>query len=194
MGFSGLEISPYTARYYYNSGSGSQTIGYTLSISPENIDAYKRQGYCGNERVGWIGVEKAEEDYLAGEHGGALYIANPQGQIVSNLAQKEEKPSSNVYLTLDKSLQNYAEQALTGFTGAVVVIERDTGRVLALASSPGFDPNLFDPLNRNNADLLPDLLNDPERPDVQPRHAGTVSTRLGLQGHHVLCRTRKRTL
>ncbi|HSQ40182.1 MAG TPA: NTF2-like N-terminal transpeptidase domain-containing protein, partial [Anaerolineales bacterium] len=149
MQFSGLETNSYTSRYYANSGTASQTLGYTLSISPENIDAYKRQGYCGNERVGWIGVEKAEEDYLAGEHGGALYIVSPQGQIVSNLAQKEEKLSSDVYLTLDKNLQNYAEQALAGFTGAVAVIERDTGRVLALASSPGFDPNLFDALNRN---------------------------------------------
>jgi penicillin-binding protein 2 len=164
MGFSGLETTPYTSRYYHNSGSASQTLGYTLSISPENIDTYKRQGYCGNERVGSIGVEKAEEDYLAGKHGGTLYIVSPQGQIVSNLAQKQEQPSSNVYLTLDKNLQKYAEQALSGFTGAVVVIERDTGRVLAMASSPGFDPNLFDPLNRNNGDLLPKLLNDPNRP------------------------------
>ena len=163
-GYPGLVTNPYTSRYYHNSGSASQTLGYTLSISATNIDAYKRQGYCGNERVGWIGVEKAEEEYLAGEHGGALYIISPQGQIVANLAQKEEKPSSDVYLTLDQNLQNYTEQALGSFTGAVVVMERDTGRVLALASSPGFDPNLFDPLNRNNTDLLPELLNDPNLP------------------------------
>lgn len=164
MSFSGLVINPYTSRYYSNSGSASQTLGYTLSISPENIDSYKRQGYCGDERVGWAGVEKEEEAVLSGEHGGTLYIVSPQGQILSNLGQKEERPSSNVYLTLDKNLQNYAEQALAGFSGAAVVIERDTGRVLALASSPGFDPNLFDAQNRNNADLLPELLNDPERP------------------------------
>jgi cell division protein FtsI/penicillin-binding protein 2 len=164
MQFSGLETTPYTSRYYANSGSASQTIGYTLSISPENIDFYKRLGYCGNERVGGIGVEKAEETVLAGEHGGALYVASPQGQIVLNLGQKEEKPSSDVYLTLDKNLQNYAEQALAGFTGAVVVMERDTGRVLALASSPGFDPNLFDTLNRNYGELLPELLSDQELP------------------------------
>jgi penicillin-binding protein 2 len=164
MEFSGLETTPYTSRYYHNSGSASQTIGYTLSISPENIDSYKRLGYCGNERVGWIGVEKAEEDILAGEHGGTLTIVSPQGQIVTNLAQKEEKPSSDVYLTLDKNLQNYAEQALSGFTGAVVVIERDTGRVLALASSPGFDPNLFDALNRNNGEMVSELFVDPEQP------------------------------
>ena len=164
MGFSGLVTNPYTSRYYANSGSASQTIGYTLSISPEDIDAYKRRGYCGDERVGWDGIEKSQEKYLAGEHGGALYITNPQGQIVLNLAQKEPQPSSSVYLTLDKNLQNYAEQALGGFTGAVVVIERDTGRVLAMASSPGFDPNLFDPQNYNNGYLLNDLLNNPERP------------------------------
>jgi penicillin-binding protein 2 len=164
MSFSGLVLSPYTSRYYHNSGSASQTLGYTLSISPDNIDSYKRQGYCGDERVGWAGVEKEEEVVLSGEHGGTLYIVSPQGQILSNLAQKEERPSSSVYLTLDKDLQYYAEQALAGFTGAAVVIERDTGRVLAIASSPGFDPNLFDAQNRNNADLLPELLNDPERP------------------------------
>jgi penicillin-binding protein 2 len=164
MEFSGLVTNPYTSRYYANSGTASQTIGYTLSIFPEDLDRYKRQGYCGNERVGQIGVEKAEENYLAGEHGGTLYIANPQGQIIANLAQKEEKPSSDVYLTLDKNLQNYAEQALAGFTGAVVVIERDTGRVLALASSPGFDPNLFDANNFNNGYMVNNLLNDAARP------------------------------
>ncbi|WKZ53972.1 MAG: penicillin-binding transpeptidase domain-containing protein [Anaerolineales bacterium] len=164
MQFSGLVVNPYQTRYYHNSGIASQTIGYTLSISPENLDAYKRQGYCGNERVGWIGVEKAEESYLAGEHGGSLYVVNPQGQIVTDLAQKKEKPSSNVYLTLDKNLQLDAERALANFTGAVVVMERDSGRVLALASSPGFDPNLFDPQNYNNGELLPALLNNPDRP------------------------------
>ncbi len=164
MNFSGLVTNPYTSRYYANSGSASQTIGYTISISPENIDAYKRLGYCGDERIGWAGLEKEEEAVLAGGHSGTLYIASPQGQIISNLGQKQEQPPSNIYLTLDKNLQNYAEQALGGFIGAAVVIERDTGRVLALASSPGFDPNLFDPQNNNNGYMVTDLLNDPERP------------------------------
>jgi penicillin-binding protein 2 len=163
-GYSGLVTNSYTSRYYSYSGLASQSIGYTLSISPENIDSYKRQGYCGNERVGSAGIEGSQEERLAGKHGGTLYIANPQGQIVSNLAQSESQPASSVYLTLDKDLQNYAEQALGSFRGAAVVMERDTGRVLALASSPGFDPNLFDPLNPNNAEMLPELLNDLDRP------------------------------
>jgi penicillin-binding protein 2 len=163
-GFSGLVVTPYTSRYYANSGMASQTLGYSLGISPEDINTYKRQGYCGNERVGYAGIEKSREDLLAGKHGGTLYVADPQGQIVANLAQSEASPSSTVYLTLDKKLQKYADQALSGFTGAAVVIERDTGRVLAMASSPGFDANVFDPLNVNNAELLPQILNDPDRP------------------------------
>ena len=163
-GYSGLVVTPYTSRYYANSGAGSAVLGYTLSISPENIDAYKRQGYCGNERVGWSGVEKAEEDALAGKHGGSLYIINPQGQPASQLANVAPVESSDVYLTIDKNLQYYAQKSLSGFTGAVVVIERDTGRVLAMASSPGFDSNIFDPENINNGYLLSDLLNDPDRP------------------------------
>lgn len=165
-GYSGLVINPYTSRYYANSGAGSAILGYTLRISPENIDAYKRQGYCGNERVGWSGVEKAEEGLLSGKHGGTLYVVDAQGQLLSQLANVAPVESSDVYLTIDKELQYYAQKSLTGFRGAVVVIERDTGRVLAMASSPGFDSNLFDPENINNGYLLSDLLNDPERPLV----------------------------
>ncbi len=162
--FSGLVTSPYTSRYYHNSGIASQTIGYTLSISPETLDYYKRRGYCGDERVGWTGIERARESVLAGQHGGTIYVINPQGQVVTTLGQKESQPAGDVYLTLDKNLQFYAQQALAGFSGAVVVLERDSGRVLAMASTPGFDPNLFDPLNRNQVELLPQLFNDPRRP------------------------------
>src|SRR6185436_84932 len=56
-------------------------------------------------------------------------------------------------------------KALGGLTGAIVVIERDTGRVLAMASSPHYDPNLFEPTNPNNL-LLTELLNDTEQPLV----------------------------
>jgi penicillin-binding protein 2 len=163
-GYTGLVINPYTSRYYANSGAGSSVLGYAISISPDNIDAYKRKGYCGNERVGSSGVEKAEESLLAGKHGGSLYVVDPQGQLLSQLANVPAVESSDVYLTLDKNMEYYAQQAITGFTGAVVVIERDTGRVLAMASSPGFDSNLFDPQNVNNSYMLNDLLNDQDKP------------------------------
>jgi penicillin-binding protein 2 len=63
-----------------------------------------------------------------------------------------------VYLTIDRNLQNYTEQALKGFTGAAVVLERDTGRVLAMASSPDFDANAFQPTNPNQGSQLAGLI------------------------------------
>lgn len=161
----GLVVTPYEARFYHR-GLASQVVGYTQFISEENLDEYRRLGYRGDERVGAAGIEKWAEDFVAGEHGGSLYIVDPNtGQIISNIASSDPQPASSVYLTIDSNLQFYAQQALTGFRGAVVVLERDTGRVLAMASSPGFDANLFEPNNYNNS-LLSELLNDAEQPLV----------------------------
>jgi penicillin-binding protein 2 len=161
----GLVVNPYEARFYHQ-GLASQTVGYTQFISEENLNQYRRLGYRGSERVGALGIEKWAEDYLAGKHGGTLYVVDATtGQVVANIASSEPQPASSIYLTIDNNLQYYAQQALTGFRGAVVVLERDTGRVLAMASSPGFDANLFEPNNYNNT-LLTDLLNDPKTPLV----------------------------
>ena len=161
----GLVVTPYEARFYHQ-GLASQVVGYTQFISEENLDEYRRLGYRGDERVGAAGIEKWAEDYLAGKHGGSLYVVDPNsGQIVTNIASSEREPASSIYLTIDSNMQYYAQQALTGFRGAVVVLERDTGRVLAMASAPAFDANLFEPTNYNNS-LLSELLNDFEQPLV----------------------------
>jgi len=161
----GLVVTPYEARFYHQ-GLASQVVGYTQFISEENLDEYRRLGYRGDERVGAAGIEKWAEDYLAGKHGGSLYVVDPNsGQIVSRISESAPQPASSIYLTIDRDLQFYAQQALTGFRGAVVVLERDTGRVLAMAASPGFDANLFEPTNYNNT-LLTELINDAEQPLV----------------------------
>ncbi len=161
----GLSVTPYTSRYYFDGGLAPQTVGYTLSISAEDLDAYRRLGYRGDEKVGQAGIEKWAEDYLAGKHGGSLYVVDGNGQIVTRLGQSNPEPADSIYLTIDENLQFYAQKALGGLTGAIVVIERDTGRVLAMASSPHYDPNLFEPTNPNNQ-LLTDLLNDTDQPLV----------------------------
>ncbi len=159
----GLQYTTYTTRYYANQGFAAPITGYMLSISPDQLNEYRRRGYRGDERIGQQGIEKWAEDYLGGQHGGSLYVVNPDGQIVTRLGESAPKAADSVYLTIDTNMQYYAEQAIRNFRGAVVVMERDTGRVLAMASSPNYDPNLFDP-NTPNSDLLTTLLNDQNNP------------------------------
>jgi len=156
---SGLEWTPYNSRYYFEQGVGSNVVGYTQLISAEELEVYRRRGYRGDELVGQSGIERWAEDYLSGKHGGTLYVVNPTtGAIVTNVGERQPAPADSVYLTIDRNLQYYTEQAIKGFTGAAVVLERDTGRVLAMASSPGFDSNAFQPTNPNQGEELANLI------------------------------------
>jgi len=155
---SGLQWEQYTSRYYFEQGTASNVVGYTTFISADDLDTYKRLGYQGSERVGNAGIERSMEDYLAGKHGGTLYVVNPSnGQIVTKVGESEPQPSESVNLTLDRNLQYYAEKSIEAFRGAVVVMEVDTGRVLAMASSPDYDSNIFETNNPNSSERIAEL-------------------------------------
>ncbi|HCB00820.1 MAG TPA: hypothetical protein DEP19_00410 [Anaerolineae bacterium] len=154
----GLVVQEYESRYYAQSGLAPQVVGYTLPISAEQYDDFRRRGYNGSERIGQDGIEAWAEDYLAGKHGGILRVVSPTGQIISTLGQSSPEPADSVYLTIDSNLQSYAQRALEFFRGAIVVMEVDTGKILAMASSPEFDPNYFAPNNPNNQGIT-DMLN-----------------------------------
>jgi penicillin-binding protein 2 len=162
---SGVEVTPYNTRFYYDGGVAPQVTGYVQLVPAEELEAYQRKGYLGDEKVGVSGLERWGEDKLAGTHGGNLYVIDPQGQIVTRLASVEPVKSQSIYTTLDKNLQLGVQEALAGFAGSAVVIERDTGRVLAMASAPDYDPNLFDP-NNVNFQFLGQSLSDTRQPLV----------------------------
>jgi penicillin-binding protein 2 len=87
-------------------------------------------------------------------------VRDPNNNIITQLASKEPQPAQAVYTTLDYDLQLGLQRsnALSeGMLGAIVVLERNTGRVLAMVSSPGFNPNLFEPANYNYSYLIEDL-------------------------------------
>lgn len=167
----GLVVQSYSSRYYFKTGLAPQAVGFTLSISPEEYDAYRRRGYDGSEKVGQQGIERWAEDYLSGKHGGTLRVVSPTGQIISTLGQTRPEAADSVYLTIDSNLQEYAQTALEFFRGAIVVMEVDTGRVLAMASSPDFDPNYFEPNNPNNIGLG-NLLNNQANPTLNRASQG----------------------
>jgi penicillin-binding protein 2 len=160
----GLRINEFNARYYFDGGIAPHVTGYVLGIPAEELDAYKRKGYLGDEKVGWSGLEKYGEDDLMGKPLASLYVVDSAGQISTRLAESGPVMSESITTTIDADLQLQAQKAIMGFRGAVVVMERDTGRVLAMASSPGVDPNLFTPNNYNSSVLLEGFLSDPAMP------------------------------
>ena len=162
-GLGGLVMTKFESRYYYDDGVAPQAVGYALGINKDQLDEYKRKGYLGDEKVGQAGLEKYADEALAGKPSASLYVTDPNGQIVTKLNQSDPKPAQNITTTLDRELQVGAQQAISGFRGAIVVMELETGRVLAMVSSPTIDPNLFEPTNRNN-EGLDKILNEGDQP------------------------------
>ena len=162
--FTGLWMTKYSARFYNYGGVAPHTTGYVQSIFAEEVDEYRRQGYRGDEKVGAAGIEKWGEEYLAGIRGASLLVVDPQGQIVTRLGKRDSVASQSIYTTIDSEFQRGVQQAIAGFRGAIVVLEVDTGKVVAMASSPTFDPNSFETSNANSSYLLTDLFASEEQP------------------------------
>lgn len=94
-------------------------------------------------QIGKVGVEARLEDVLRGTAGTRRIEVNAVGRVIRELGRQEGEPGSTVRLTIDHRLQNYAQARLGEESAAVVVMDVETGDLLALASSPSFDPNLF---------------------------------------------------
>jgi penicillin-binding protein 2 len=159
----GLRIDEFRSRYYVDGGVAPHALGYLLLISEADLPAYQAQGYRQDERVGAAGLEAAFEPQLAGRRGGTLYLISPQGEILSLLASQPPEPAQSITTTLDKTLQMRLQDSLGDLRAAVVVMEMDTGRVLAMVSNPHFDPNAFD-LSTIDRSLLDSYFADPDRP------------------------------
>jgi len=153
-GLAGFYANEYSGRFYPDEGIAPHVTGYVGAIQAEEKDDYLRRGFRLDDRVGRAGLELWGEKYLLGQRGAALYVNDPQGSPITRLAQVETKPSQSIYMTIDRGLQLEAQKAIAGFSGALVILERDTGRILAMVSSPGFDPNAFEFLNYNSSPLL----------------------------------------
>ncbi len=159
----GLVMNTVRIRFHPDGSLAPQVLGYLAPLSPENLATFKARGYPADARVGAAGLEQSQESFLAGKPGGTLYVISPTGQIITTLVEAHPEPAQAVYTTFDRDLQKAAQRALGDFTGAIVVMNPQTGEILALVSTPGYDNNLFDPANPN-AILLPSILNDSRRP------------------------------
>jgi penicillin-binding protein 2 len=170
--YNAIIVSQYNSRLYYGNGIGSHVVGYTSAIQKEEISEYRRKGYLNNEKVGRKGLELWGESILTGVRGGTLYVFNPEGKPIAQIGSTPSQPGQDIYSTIDRDLQIGAQKALSIFTGSIVVLERDTGRVLAMVSSPGFDPNAYQTENANWNITLNKILNDPRNPQFNRASQG----------------------
>jgi penicillin-binding protein 2 len=167
----GLQVRVTNMRYYFGGGIASHVVGYVQPQSAEMQAFYRPLGYDGSELVGKTGLEQSQEAYLAGKQGGTLWVNSPTGTNLSILAQSDPQAAMSVFTTLDRDLQSQIEQTVMGqFTGSVVVLNRNTGEVLAMMSSPRYDSNYFNPNSYigtlNNGAEVQSYLDDQRHPLV----------------------------
>jgi len=170
----GLYREEKTGRTYPHGEAAPHVVGWVAPVPAEDLALYRSRGYRGDEMVGVAGLEAWGEDILAGQHGGTLAIVTSKGEEVTQLRHREAAPGRSIYTTLDRDVQERAQQILGGRRGAIVVIDVQSGAIRALVSGPGFDPNIFvgptSDVDRSR------VLADPSHPLVNRALQGTYPT------------------
>lgn len=195
----GIDVTNQPLRVYPNGDLASNVLGYISKISSDE-EKYTEKGYdVSSDYVGTAGIEAAFEDRLRGSKGGRIVRLNKYGRVVEELGRRESYPGQNIQLTINNNVQYAAEKALdetmknlkqlgtdnegvntaNATRGAAVVINVKTGGIIAMASRPGFDPNLF----TTSGNLSTELLNKYFNPDYKKFGEEYVKSR-GLQSNY----------
>ena len=140
---SGVKISTTTARVYPLGESAAHLIGYVQNITAEELEKNKDMGYNSNSIIGKAGLEKQYEQRLKGQDGAEIYIEDANGNRKTDIKKQNAKNGENITLTIDSTIQKKLYNELKTNEGCFVVMEPKTGALLALVSTPSYDPNLF---------------------------------------------------
>jgi len=144
--FPGVDIVDDSKRAYVSDAHASHILGYTKQVDGEDLKN-KGDWYVMGDIIGKNGIEAYWEAQLRGEKGYQYMMVNSRGQKVGRFQDGtgDQQPSNgfDLYLGLDIELQHYAEECLKGYRGAVVAMDPNNGEILAMASSPDYDPNVF---------------------------------------------------
>jgi penicillin-binding protein 2 len=155
--FAGVQITETYLRNYEQGKLAAQSLGYVGEISAEQVEARADEGYRAGDRIGQTGLEAAYDTYLRGVRGEGRVLVDALARITSEREFSQlPEAGDNIRLTIDIDLQRAAEEALAygirlahdnrewaANGGALVAMEVDTGEILALASNPTFNPNIY---------------------------------------------------
>ncbi len=141
--FKGVEINARLTRNYPLGKHAVHALGYVGRIDDDDLPEDKLANYAGTSHIGKLGLEKYYEDELHGEVGYQRVEVNASGRTLRVLDETPPRSGKNLYLTIDSSLQQLAENLFEKERGSVVAVDPNNGEILALVSMPSFDPNLF---------------------------------------------------
>ncbi len=139
----GVEVSAELVRYYPHSELTAHALGYVGRINRQELQRIDPVNYAGTNYIGKSGVERFYEEVLHGRVGYQHVETNARGRTLRVLERENPVPGEDIRLHMDLRLQRLAHELLDGRRGAIIAIEPSTGGILALASVPGFDANLF---------------------------------------------------
>ncbi|MBN2056307.1 penicillin-binding protein 2 [bacterium] len=139
-----VEVTP--NRFYHHGRLGAQVLGYIGEVNQEELKRYQSLKYEPGDMIGKSGLELAMNRYLHGTNGYKVVEVNALGRVVRTLAEPPPVaaiPGAQVQLTLDFDLQRAVEEIMAQYKGVVIVMAARTGGILAMASHPTYDSNLF---------------------------------------------------
>jgi len=153
----GVEVDEVPIRFYPYGEFASHLFGYIREINEEELSKFKDRNYQLGDTIGKFGLERSYEESLRGTDGGKVFEVDILGRPLRQLEFKDPKPGNNLSLTIDQKIQAVAEKALddelkflqkyskykNARSGAVLALDPRNGNILAMASKPGFDPNIF---------------------------------------------------
>jgi len=158
----GIVIRVKPQRKYLHESLAAHVIGYLGEVSQNQLKLKKYKKNRMGDLIGQYGLEWEHESILKGKRGWRLVEVNASGRVLKVIKQIPPEPGHNLYLTLDARLQQVAEQALEDKAGAIVVMNVQTGAILAMASSPTFCQDDF--IKGISPQKWQDLLDNPLHP------------------------------
>ena len=170
----GIEPQVALSRHYPLGADFTHVIGYVGPVSDYDLSRIENPDPLLNLprfQIGKTGLEAREEEELRGKAGTMRLEVNASGREVRELGRQEGKPGADIQLTIDHMLQNYVQARLGSESTAAVVIDCESGDLLAIGSSPAFDPNLF--VNGISVNDYNGLIEDDHRPLVSKSVQGT---------------------